>query len=184
MIYVPDIRDYKPFYIQIGTDDAFDLIGSPYYVVVRVSDYPPYKVKAPYNNQWHDEHGDEEYIGSDGLYVEAFTLRLECAMFAFGSVSDDTTDALIGNIKTRMYAFREALRAAGFFKIYDSTKGYGFQDVRLESFPTPPSENYRVIGNSKTVVGRAVKLLFTLELKVNDPVTDMTYSDGDIVEAS
>lgn len=194
MIYTPRISNYKPFYIQIGSQDAIDLIGAPYYIIVKSPDYPPYKVKEPYKNDWLDEHGDEEYIASSGLYVEAFSLNLECAMFAIGD-QGQTEEQLIANLNARLRAFRENLRAAGFFKIYDSFTGFGFKDVRLEEFPTPDAENYSVTskfaltqsGGSlvKTRVGDQVRLIFTVTLKVNDPVTQMVYDAGslDIVEA-
>lgn len=175
MIYTPPISDYKPFYIQFGSNAAIDLIGSPYYVIIKSPDYPPYKVKEPYKNQWKDEHGDEEYIGNNGLYVEAFTLKFECAMFAIRD-SGQSEATLISSISGRLRSFREALRSGGLFKIYDSYTGFGFQNVRLANFPTPSSDDYRVDKFHAS-------LIFTLELKVNDPVTAMTYSNGSIVSA-
>ena len=194
MIYTPRISDYKPFYIQIGSQDAIDLIGAPYYIIVKSPDYPPYKVKEPYKNDWLDEHGDDEYISPTGLYVEAFTLDLECAMFAIGD-EGQTEDQLIADLNARIRAFRENLRAARFFKIYDSYTGFGFKDVRLAEFPNPEAENYSVTSKmaftqsggalAKTRVGDQVRLIFRVTLKVNDPVTRMVYDAGslDIVEA-
>ena len=192
MIYTPRISNYRPFYIQIGTADAIDLIGSPYYLVVKSPDYPSYKVKEPYKNDWKDEHGDDEYIGASGLYVEAFSLNLECAMFAIADSTQSEAD-LIQDLSNRVKALREALRAAGFFKIYDSYTGFGFQKVRLEEFPTPNPEDYQVTSRTllqqsggslvKTRVGDQVKLIFKMTLKVNDPVTQMVYSSGNIVSA-
>lgn len=182
MLYAPVIRNYRPFYIQWAYDAvAKDTIAAPYYIVVKSPEYPPYKVKEPYKNQWFDEHGDDEYISGNGLWVEAFTLKVECAMYAFGSASGDTIASLISNLNQRMQDFHEYLRA-GWLKIYDTSKAMGFQNVRLVEFPTPSEDAYKINDNAKQIIGRSVKLRFSFTLKVNDPVTRMVMQDGAIVE--
>ena len=48
MLYVPPIRDYKPFYIQVGTAQTATDIKDTYKVVVKTHDYPSYrKPKEP-----------------------------------------------------------------------------------------------------------------------------------------
>lgn len=175
MIYVPPISDYKPFYIQFGDSAATDLIGAPYYVIVKTHGYPPYKVREPYKHTWLDEHGDEEYIGATGLYVESFDLSLECVMFAKRDNSQ-SDDALIADLRGRMWSFREALRSAGFVKIYDAYTGYGFGGVRLSEFPSPGEDAYRLEDGK-------VRLIFSMTFRVTEPRTLMGLSNGYIVQA-
>lgn len=181
MLYVPPISDYKPFYIQFASGDAKD-IKTVYSVVIKAHDYPSaFKVKEPYKNQWHDEHGDDEYISASGLYVDAFTFKLECAMF-----SRNTTEALaIQDLQAGLSAFRTAL-LQGHFKTYDAWTGFGFQKVRLQEFPNVDPSNYSVWEsysgsvNSGSIRG-CTRLIFPVTLKVNDPVTHMVLSGTNIV---
>lgn len=169
MLYVPTISDYQPFYIQFASGDAMD-IKTVYSVVVKAHDYPSsFKVKEPYKNQWKDEHGDEEYIPSSGLPIEAFTFKLECVMFAKNS-----TDAgAIADLNAGIRAFQSSLRS-GMFKTYDAYTGFGFQNVRLVEFPNSNAADYDVMGGMSRVI-------FSVTLKVNDPVTHMVLSGSNIV---
>ena len=172
MLYIPPISDYRSFYIQFATGNALDVLTT-FSVVVKTHDYPmAYKVKEPYKNQWKDENGDDEYIGTNGLYIEAFTFKLECAMFAKG-VSMDTA---IADLNEGIRAFRAVL-SNGFFKTYDSWTGFGFKDVRLSEFPDPGQDAYDVVDGMARVI-------FNVSLKVNDPVTHMVKSGNNIVDAS
>ena len=164
MLIVPNISDYRPFYIQFQTGFAQNILET-FKVVVQVRDYPSaLKVKEPYKNQWKDQHGDEEYIAPDGLKFESFTLKVQCAMFARAA----STDTAIADIKSGIRAFQMAL-SKGFMKIYDAYTGFGFKDVRLQEFPQPTEDAYEVWNGS-------TRLLFSFTLKVNDPVTSMKYS--------
>ena len=164
MLIVPNISDYRPFYIQLKTGFAINILDT-YKVVVKAREYPSsLKVKEPYKNNWKDRNGDEEYIAEDGLKFEAFNLKLDCAMFA----SAASTDTAIADIQAGMRAFQNAL-ARGFMFTYDAYTGFGFRDVRLQEFPTPPEDAYDV-WNGNT------RLLFPVTLKVNDPKTQMRYN--------
>ena len=164
MLYVPSISDYKPFYIQLETGFAIDILKD-YSVIVRSQDYPSsLKVKEPFKNQWKDQHGDEEYIAPEGLKYEAFTFKLDCAMFARNS----TEEAAIADLKRGMRAFQEVL-SKGFMRTYDAYTGYGFWKVRLQEFPAPEEGAYSVWND-------CTRLLFQVILKVNDPATSMYYN--------
>ena len=170
MLYVPPISDYRPFYIQFDGGNAID-IKDTFKVIVKTHDYPmSMKVKDPYKNQWYDEHGDDEYIGQDGLFVEAFTFKMECVMFAKAG----STDVAIEELRAGISAFQRKL-LSGSFKTYDSWTGFGFRSVRLSEFPMPGTGAYDVKSGMTRVI-------FTVTLKVNDPVTHMTLSNGKIVE--
>lgn len=174
MLYVPPIRDYKPFYIQVGTAQTATDIKDTYKVVVKTHDYPSYrKPKEPYKNDWKDEHGDDEYVAQ--MFYEAFTFKAECVMLASGSTAR-------ADLKAGVLAFQNAL--SGEFKVYDSWTGFGFQHVRLSQFPIPTDGNYDVfearIGNT---IQEYARVIFTVEFKVNDPVTQMKLQNNNIVTA-
>ena len=183
MLYVPPISDYQPFYVQLASGTAKNIM-TDYKVVIKTHDYPAaFKVKEPYKNQWKDEHGDDEYIGSSGLYLEAFTMKLECAMFA----SNSTLAGAIDDLKAGVRVFQNAL-LGGFFKTYDSWTGYGFQNVRLVEFPMPAQDAYRAWDETRPTNPSSTKdykarVIFTVTIKINDPKTLMKLQDGSIVAA-
>ena len=173
MLYVPPIRDYKPFYIQVGTAQTATDIKDTYKVVVKTHDYPSYrKPKEPYKNDWKDENGDDEYTAE--MYYESFTFKAECVMLASGATAR-------ADLKAGIRAFQEAL--TGEFKVFDSWTGFGFQKVRLSQFPMPSDGNFDVfrtrMGSTTTEYARVI---FTVEFKVNDPITPMVLSGGAIVQ--
>ena len=169
MLYVPPISDYKPFYIQYADGPLIDLLNT-YKVVIKTHDYPmALKAKEPYKNQWKDEHGDEEYIGSDGLYFEAFNFTMECAMFA----RSNNEASAITDLNAGIRAFRTFL-SHGLFKTFDSWTGFGFKDVRLVEFPMPEESNYQSWEDG-------TRIIFKLVLKVNDPVSHMIVLGNNIV---
>ena len=170
MLYVPPIRDYKPFYIQVGTASTATDIKDTYKVVVKTHDYPSYrKPKEPYKNDWKDEHGDDEY--TEQLFFQAFTFKAECVMFAKGS----SEDAAIADLKEGITDFMDFL-SGGEFSTYDGWTGFGFQHVRLGAFNMPSNGDYDTLDGKSRVI-------FTVEFKVNDPMTMMTLDDGEIVTA-
>jgi hypothetical protein len=169
MLYVPSIDVYYPFYVQYGSNTLTNVLET-YKVVIKTHDYPvAQKAKAPYKNQWKDEHGDDEYIGSNGLYFEAFTFTLECAMFATAL----TEAQAIVDLNTGIRAFRTFL-SSGLFKVYDEWTGFGFKDVRLSEFPMPEQGAY-------DSWGEGTRVIFKVVLKVNDPATHMVISNNNIV---
>lgn len=184
MLYVPPISDYKPFYIQLSNWLAAKDIMTEYSVIIKTHPYPAnFKVKEPYKNQWLDEHGDEEYIGSAGLYLEPFTMTLECVMFA----TNTTFAAAVADLKNGIRTFQNALLGAGQFKIYDAWNDYGFQNVRLSEFAPQSSESYDAWGDTipsaTPSTSYKARAIFSLTLKINDPKTLMKLSNGAIVAA-
>lgn len=170
MLYLPPISDYKPFYIQFSGGSAVD-IRNTYKVIVKSPDYPSArKAKEPYKNQWFDQNGDEEYIPSTGLFTEAFTMKLECVMFARNS----SLDAAIADLKAGVVAFQNAL-FGGAFSTLDAWTGFGFKEARVQEFPMPNSDAYQAWGNG-------VRVIFTVILKVNTPTERMKLSNGALVE--
>ena len=169
MLYVPPISDYKPFYVQFSSGNAKDIM-TEYSVIVKAHDYPSsFKPKEPYKNKWNDESGDDEYIGSIGLFVEAFTFKLECAMFATGATEDEA----ISSLQNGIIVFRNALKNGKLFKTYDAWTHFGFRNVRLADFPNVSGDDYDVWNN-------CARVIFSVTLKVNDPITRMVLNGNTI----
>lgn len=64
------MKDYFRIYMQKEGDgnEVKDSIAD-FGMYVSESPFKPYDaVKEPIKREWHDEHGDDEYIGKDGLY--------------------------------------------------------------------------------------------------------------------
>ena len=166
MLYVPPIRDYKPFYIQLGTASTATDIKETYKVIVKTHDYPSFRrPKDPYKNDWKDENGDDEYTAQ--MYFQAFTFKAECVMFASGSTAR-------ADLTTGVRAFMDALSGAGEFKTWDEWTQFGFQKVRLSEFKMPSE------GDFDELDGYA-RVIFSVEFKVNDPVTKMRLNNNAIV---
>lgn len=168
MAYYPNIPGYAPFYIQTATDaNAVDIMTA-FGVVVKNHDIPyQRKTKEPYKNDWHDEHGDDEYVG-DTIFMEAFTFTEKCVMITKEADSDEARQVLADQIA----AFQDYL-SHGEFKIFDDYTKRGFQHVRLNEFPAPAQSDYDVFR------GKA-RIIFDVSFKVNDPVTKMGLRDGKI----
>lgn len=118
------------------------------------------KVKAPAKRTWNDEHGDDEYVPSTGLYVEAYTMKVEFGCKKMAGVS---------SVRSSVGTFLTYLRESGMMKMYSSYTGIGRKDVRLES-----------VGDSakwKSEDGQEF-LIFDVTFKVNDPVTDVTLGSS------
>ena len=168
------MEKWQNFYIQrMGEDTESD----PYPVYESVSDLGiwckdiPFKlfekVKTPAVRTWADEHGDDEYIPSTGLYLESYTMQVE-----FGCKKTSTVD----NVRLMVGQFLSYLRSSGMLKIYSSYTRIGRQDVRLSSVGNEVTwkTSSRVDGGTEEFA------IFTVEFKVNDPVSDVAplFSDG------
>lgn len=118
------------------------------------------KVKDPAKRTWYDEHGDDEYISSDGLFLEAYTMKVE-----FGCKKVNSSKASVADVRQKVGTFLEYLRTAGMMKLYSSYTRIGRQEVRLESV----SDNAKWVSDENGEF-----LIFEVTFKVNDPVTDVT----------
>ena len=167
-IFVPPVKDYAPFYIQRATDASAINIQTTYGVTILVHEYPSKrKVKQPYKNDWKDQHGDDEY--TTHLFYEAFTLTLKCCILT----NEANASTSRQEIKAQIRNFQNAI-AEGEFKIYDDWTKFGFQKVRIDEFPAISE------GDFDNLDGHC-RLIFNMVVKVNDPITNMVLSNGQIV---
>lgn len=169
-IYIPPLKSYAPFYIQRGTDTNAVNIRTAYGVTIMVHEYPSKrKVKDVYKNDWKDRDGDDEW--NESLNYEAFTFKARCVIFTIASGSSASRQEL----KTAVRAFQNAIRN-GEFKVWDDWVKFGFKRVRLDEFPEISE------GDFDEKDGHC-RLIFDVVFKVNDPTTEMTFSNNKIVEA-
>lgn len=169
-IYIPPLKSYAPFYIQRGTDASVVDIQVTYGVTIMVHEYPSKRrVKEVYKNDWKDRDGDDEW--NDSLNYEAFTLKMKCVIFTKSSNSSASRQEL----KNAVRSFQNAIRS-GEFKIYDGWTKFGFRKVRLDEFPEIGERDFDEKDGH-------CRLMFDVILKVNDPTTEMTLSNNQIVEA-
>ena len=105
------------------------------------------------SRDWADEHGDDEYIPHSPLYK---AYEMECNFVYVGTH---------GTANARIKDFLKYLAEGGRFSIYDTYTKIGRTDVRYMGY----SEDvlYRRDGQNDIVV-------FSVKLKVNNPITDIT----------
>lgn len=118
------------------------------------------KAKAPAKRSWYDEHGDDEFISTDGLYMEAYTIKVE-----FGCKKVSNSMASVNDVRNKVGTFLKYLQESGMMKMYSSYTRIGRQNVRLDS----------ISDNAKWKTEEEGEfLIFDVTFKVNDPVTDIT----------
>ena len=128
------------------------------------------KAKEPAKRSWPDEHGDEEFIPSGGLFMEAYTMKVEFGCKKMSQMHDgSTTISAVNDVRAKVGSFLQYLRQSGMLQMYSSHTRIGRQDVRFESCDD----------DAKWVVQDGVEfLVFEVTFKVNDPVTDITLSNS------
>jgi hypothetical protein len=165
MVYIPDIVDYKPFYIQAESNSvAKNTIE--WGLVAKVNPYPLLpNPKQPYSNSWNDENGDDEWC--DKMYYESIEFTVSFYIKAFDS-EGKTAKELVRNQIDDFFAYIRD----GEFRIYDSYNGIGRRKVRYAGYEE----------DQFTSRNDWAKAIFSIKFKVNDPVTRMVLSNNSIVE--
>lgn len=166
------MKEWRNFFLQrMGTTTS----GSTYPVCESVQTWGiwcseiPFKlaekVKEPAKRSWYDEHGDDEYLSADGLYMEAYDMKVKLGCKKMQSTTDggDSISA-VNDVRQKVAAFVKYLRESGMMKLYSSYTRTGRQNVRLSS-----------IGDNatwKSTEGQEF-LVFEVTFKVCDPVTEI-----------
>lgn len=149
---------YYKYYIQKEADGAavketgadFDIyeVESKFYGSVSAKELP--------KRSWNDEHGDDEFVPDD-LMMESLTHAVK-----FGYKGDKFS------ANKAIKSFLDYLSKGGSMKIYDEYNGIGRQHVRFSSM----SDDATLVRDEEGDI-----LIFTVSLKVNDPVTDIVLGE-------
>ena len=175
------MEEWRNFFLQRMGTDAND---SAYPVCESVDTWGVWckeipfiiygKAKEPAKVSWSDEHGDDEFISDDGLYMDAYTMTVEFGCKMMTSVSD---------VRAKVKTFLDYLRTSGMMKMYSSHTRTGRQYVRFSSVSDDAKwkskKEWRVVSGTRTLVTVKEWLIFKVTFKVNDPVTDVTLTVAD-----
>lgn len=123
------------------------------------------KVKEPAKNSWFDEHGDDEYIPSDGLNLESYTMKVEFGCKKMRSITDgDVNIDEVTDVRNKVNSFLQYLRTSGMLDVYSTHTRIGRTNVRLVE--VSDSAKWKSDGDEEYLV-------FSVVFKVNDPITDV-----------
>lgn len=156
--FVPLMKGYKPFYIQVvsgGGKICHDT--TEWGLVARTNPYTALpNPKEPYKNDWPGEDGDDEYTAQ--MHYEAFEMQVGFYVKCFDS--DGRTASAV--LRSQLDAFFSAIRQ-GEFEVFDAYTQLGFRKVRFAGY------------GDEEVLSRDnwACLKFSATFKVNDPVTRM-----------
>ena len=160
------MNKWNNFYVQkMGTDtngDAYPVCESVGAWGVWCKEIPfklAEKMKEPAKRSWYDEHGDDEYVASGGLYAEAYTMKVELGCKKMRGGNGTVTD-----VRDNVGRFLAYLRNSGMLNLYSTYTRIGRRYVRLSSISD--NATWRTDDDGEF-------LIFTVEFKVNDPVTDI-----------
>lgn len=164
MVYIPEIVDYKPFFIQTESDTVARNT-TEWGLIAKTNPYPLLpNPKDPYKNDLHDENGDDEWV--EKMYYQPIEFEVSFYVKAYETGSESAEIVL----RKQIDEFFSAIRA-GKFKIYDSYNGIGRQKVRYAGYS---EEDFTKRGNW-------ARAIFKIKFKVNDPITRMVMSNNSIV---
>lgn len=151
--------EYYKFFVQKENDGAeVKELGADFGCYeVESKFYGGGEVKDLAKRDWHDEHGDDEFVPDDLMY-KAYDMSVKFACKGDVNTANTTVNKL-----------KEYLAKGGMMKIYDEYNNVGRQHVRFEGIPDDATL-YRHRWSEDEA------LVFTVKLKVNDPYTDITLS--------
>lgn len=129
-------------------------------------DYRPVgEIKEPYKNEWHDEHGDDEYI-PDELMMEAY--ELELTIGCKFTPNNATPSIIPTSVSKEIKKLINYFKCGGEFMFLIPDSELGKRNVRFQSYDDD-SKMYKqkVVINGNT--NYEYVLQFKVTLKVNDP---------------
>lgn len=169
MVFIPEIADYKPFYIQTDADSkAIDT--TEWGLVAKANPFAALpNPKDPYRNEWHDENGDDEYV--DEMYYGSISFSVSFYVKAYATQTKSAEAVLISQIDSFFSKIRQ-----GEFMVFDSYTGIGRRKVRYAGFDEDEFKKRSKSGNGWA------RAIFTIKFKVNDPITRVYLVNGSLVE--
>ena len=152
---------YYGIKIKIGNTATFET-ATKYNIYVQ--DFPfipvPIKQKNVFSQSWYDENGDDEYLPATPTY-EPIIITIP---FVY--------KGLLNTAITNIQSFIAELQGVE-FKMYDTYSKVGRQKCRLVSYDDSKSTMVRQ-GYAESDATQKVLAAFALEIKINDPVTNIT----------
>lgn len=162
MPYLPNIIDYKPFYIQTPSDSAAVDTAAAFGMVAKANPLPLLPdPKEPYSNDWKDEDGDDEYVTK--MLYESVEFEVSFYIKAYAAFPDTAEGVLRSQVDSFFAKIRD-----GEFMTYDSYTGVGFRKVRYAGY------------GEESFLRRSdwARAIFTVKFKANDPVTRVVLNNG------
>lgn len=146
---------YYKFFFQKETNGAPVLESGEDFNVYEMecSFYGGGEAKELAKREWHDEHGDDEFVPNE-IKLKAQDIKVK-----FGYKGD------MFSANAVLLKFREYLRNGGTMKIYDEYNHIGRQNVHFVGIP----DDAELVRNSDD----GDILVFTVKMKANDPITDI-----------
>ena len=164
---------YFKFYTQ---KEGADTSGNAYPVKESGKDFHVYlkeckfyggiELKDVPKRDWHDSNGDDEFISTNPTYKS----KNIDAKFAYKGKLFSANKAI--------NAFMEYLASCGSMKIYDEYNQIGRKKTRFVCVSDDATLYRKMDGADEALV-------FTVRLKINDPVTKVTLikdKDGNVIE--
>lgn len=130
---------------ELGADFGFYGMEIPFTIATEA--------KEPSRNDWMDEDGDDEYLPSDGLKLQAFEIELKLAYKGEKATANTKIEALLDYLTGR-----DGTGAS--FKIYSTYTRKGYNAVRFASL----GDDAELVRSDDGDI-----LVITVRLKVNDP---------------
>lgn len=161
---------------QTITDATVELAsfgdGNTSFALVEYSVRHQGGVKAPYKNDWKDEHGDDEFI-PDELMEEAFDIDMTIAC---RHLKERVFQPSAADFPELISEFINYLRCGGVFMIYFNGSGFGKRNVRYGDVDEDATVHTGTVQMGKKPYTETV-LTFKVTLHVNDPLYDVEKKD-------
>lgn len=155
------ISGYKPFYIQKANGSIVDT-RTEWGLVAKSNPYPLLPTpKEPYNNDWKDEDGADEY--NKEMYYEPTEFSVAFYVKAYASGSQTAAEVL----RSWMLNFFDYVKA-GEFRTFDAYTAIGFRKVRFDGY----EQDYFKARSDWAAAA------ITVKFKANDPTTKMYLTNS------
>lgn len=167
MVYIPNIIDLQPFYIQTEADTVARNT-TEWGLVPKVNPYPILPTpKEPYKNDWLDEDGDDEY--TDIVHYKPIEMSVDFYIKAYDTGEAQAQELIRKQIDDFFGYIRD-----GEFMIYDSYTGLGRRKVRYAGYDEGSYKRRRHGDNWASAV-------FSLRFKINDPITRIVLVNNTLI---
>ena len=169
MPYLPNIPDYKPFYLQMEGESTASDTAAKWGMIAKSNPYPVFPDPKPrYSVDWKGEDGVAEYIGT-GQKLQPLEFS-----FDFIILSRDLRSLTAARqVRQQFGRFVDRVRG-GYFSTYDAYTGLGLNKVRYVGFT---QADYWQGG------GR-LGYIFSVQFICDAPTQRMGFSSGAIVPYS